>query len=219
MFVLVSSIFVMANTMNLRLTLIIFVPLPLLAIIMNMFGKVIHKRFRKVQESFADLTRKTQENISGIRIIKAFTQEQAEIKNFARMNERNYRINMKLVRARGLFSPLITLIASFSYLLLIFFGAPMVIQEKITLGDFIAYNSYIGMLIHPIAFIGMIINQLQQAGASLDRVEELFAEKPGISDSKEARENPGPVRRLSFHDRNETQRRQLHKTRHRGFPG
>jgi ATP-binding cassette subfamily B multidrug efflux pump len=195
LFVLVSSIIVMANTMNLRLTLIIFVPLPLLTVIVSRFGNVIHRRSRKVQESFADLMRKSQENISGIRIIKAFTQEEAEIRNFKDLNEKNYRINMSLVRARGLFSPLIKLVASISYLLLIFFGGPMVIRGTISLGDFIAFNSYIGMLIHPITFVGMIINEMQQASASLDRIEELFAEKPEISDSLEAAgEWDGPER-------------------------
>lgn len=186
LFVIVSSIIIMANTMDLRLTIIVFIPLPLLAVIMNRFGKVVHRRSRRVQESFAELTRKSQENISGIRIIKAFAQEEAEIENFRRINNRNFLINMRLIKVRGLFSPLITLIASFSYLLLIFYGGPMVMRGTITLGDFIAFNSYIGMLIHPIAFISMIINQIQHASASVDRIEDLFAEEPEIFDSREA---------------------------------
>ncbi|MGI6705548.1 MAG: ABC transporter ATP-binding protein [Clostridia bacterium] len=189
-FLLISSILIMIQTISLELTLIASIPFPILVYFMLKFGTLINRRFRRVQESFADLTRKAQENISGIRVIKAFAQEDAEIMNFKKLNEENYRINMELVKVWGLFFPLIGFISALSYLAVLVYGGILVVQNKISLGDFVAFNSYIGIIIRPIRHIGMLINVIQRGKASMERIQELLQEKPEIYDEKEYDGNP-----------------------------
>ncbi len=177
-FLLIASIIILTRTIDVRLTVIAFMPFPILIIVMMKFGKIIHTRFKTVQQSFADLTSVAQENISGIRVIKAFAQEEEEIWRFKQANEKNYEVNMSLVKVQGLFLPLIHFITSCSFLIVLIYGGNLVITGEITLGNFIAFNSYIGLMIRPIAFIGMIINFIQRGKASFGRIEQLFAEPP-----------------------------------------
>ncbi len=183
-FLIVSSIVIVGTTIDFKLTILAFAPFPVLIFIIARFGGVINKRFRKVQESFAHITRKAQENISGIRVVKAFNQEKNEIKSFEELNMDNYKAGMSLVRVWGLFFPLITFLSAISFFITMYFGGPLVIKGTITLGDFIAFNSYIGMIIRPVGFIGMIINQVQQGRASMERIEKLFQERPDVSDKE-----------------------------------
>jgi len=181
---LISSLIIMINTVNLRLTFLVAIPFPFIVFVMVRFGRIIHRRFRRVQESFADITRKAQENIAGIRVIKAFVQEENEKENFDRLNQENFERNMDLVRIQGLFFPLITLLSSISYLIALVYGGNLILNGQITLGDFIAFNGYIGIIVRPIGFIGRIINFIQRGKASLQRIEELFDEKPEIRDAE-----------------------------------
>jgi ATP-binding cassette subfamily B multidrug efflux pump len=185
-FKLIFSIVIMSRAINLHLTLIVIIPFPLMVFVMVRFGGVIHSRFKRVQESFADLTRKVQENISGIRVIKAFSQEDEEIENFRRINEENYRINMRLVRIQSLFFPLISFLSSISFLLVLIYGGTLVARQEISLGDFVAFNSYIGILIRPITSIGRIINFIQRGKASMERIQELLGEKPKVYDNNKS---------------------------------
>ena len=184
-FLLIASVIILSSTIDVRLTIIAFIPFPILIIVMLKFGKVINTRFKMVQQSFADLTSVAQENISGIRVIKAFAQEEEEVRRFKQTNEKNYQINMSLVKVQGLFFPLIHFITSCSFLIALIVGGNMVITGDITLGDFIAFNSYIGLMIRPIAFIGMIINFIQRGKASFSRIEQLFAEPTAQDTSNE----------------------------------
>lgn len=181
-FLLVSCIVILSRTIDVNLTLMAFAPFPILILVMIKFGNIIHQRFKAVQQSFADLTRRAQENISGIRIIKAFAQEDAEVLRFQKLNEKNYEINMQLVKMQGMFFPLIHFVASLSFLTVLVYGGTLVIRREITLGDFIAFNSYVGLMIRPIGFIGMIITFIQRGKASFERIEELFHEKPDVDD-------------------------------------
>ena len=181
-FLLIASLYIMSSKINSRLTLIAFIPMPLMIYIMMRFGRLIHRRSRRVQESFADMTQKTQENISGIRVVKAFVQEEYEVGNFQELNREDYNKNMALVKVRGIFFPLIGFISSLSYLAVLVYGGNLVVEGTITLGDFVAFNSYLGMLIRPIGFIGMLINFIQRGKASMDRINELLGAKPDIYD-------------------------------------
>ena len=169
--------------MDLRLTIYAFLPFPFLVWIMVKFGPMINRRFRRVQESFSDLTRMTQENISGIRVIKAFVQEENEIDNFAQLNQENFDINMALAKVQAIFYPSIGLISSLSFLITFIYGGNLVINGTITLGDFVAFNGYLGIIIRPIISIGMIINFTQRAKASADRIHVLFQRQPEIVDA------------------------------------
>lgn len=179
----VASIIIMSRTMSFKMSLFLIIPFPVLIFIIIKFGVTINKRFRKVQESFAILTRKAQENISGIRVVKAFAQEEAEIENFNMLNNENYRINMKLVKVQGVFSPLIQLALNLSYLALLYYGGLMVIAGSITIGDFIAFNSYIAIILRPIRHIGALVSIIQRGRASYSRINELLEEKTLIQET------------------------------------
>lgn len=183
-FLMILSMIAMGKTINIKLTIMAFLPMPILIFIVVKFGVLINKKFKKVQESFAALTETVQENISGIRVIKAFVQEKKEIENFKVINNRNYETNVELVKVWGIFYPLIEFLSSTSYLIILVYGSSLVLKKHITIGDFVAVNSYIGVLIRPIRFIGKIINTIQRGKASKDRIDRLFNEKPEIDDNQ-----------------------------------
>lgn len=181
-FLMLLSIAAMGKTINMKLTIMAFLPIPILIVVVAKFGVVINNRFKKVQESFASLTEKVQENIAGIRVIKTFVQEKEEIENFKIINEKNYETNIQLVKVWGIFYPFIEFLSAISYLIVLVYGSSLVLKKQITIGDFIAVNSYIGVLIRPIKFIGRIVNIVQRGKASKDRIEKLFNEKPEVHD-------------------------------------
>ena len=169
-------------TINVRLTLLSLIPLPFVTLVALKFGKNIHKRFIKVQKAFSRLTDMIQENFSGIRIIKSFVQEQKEYEKFLEENENYLETNMSLVRIIGIFHPLIEFIASLSFVILLGVGGVFVIYGYISLGDFIAFNMYLGSLVWPMMAVGWVINNIQRGFASLERIEKVLHEKPEITD-------------------------------------
>ncbi|KXG44010.1 ABC transporter ATP-binding protein [Tepidibacillus decaturensis] len=177
-----ATIFMMVQTISVKLTIIALLPLPFMALLTSHFGKLIHQRFRKAQESFSHLTENVQENISGIRVIKAFVQEQEEIKKFTHANQDYVDKNMELVRIQAIFNPLVQFISGLSFLIVLAYGGILVINRQITLGDFVAFNSYLGLLTWPIMAIGWVINILQRGSASMSRLNEIFATEPEIVD-------------------------------------
>jgi len=178
---IVSIIYLMVK-LNVGLTLAVFVPFPFLVIIISQFGKVIHKRFKKVQESYANMTGKVEETISGIRVVKSFVQEEQEIKNFMEVNNKNYEANVNLVKLQAIFRPTLSLLSNITYFIMLMFGGILAMDGSITLGDFIVVNGFLGMLVRPIAFIGMIINFIQRGKVSISRISELVFQKPDIYD-------------------------------------
>ena len=162
------------------LTLYVLIPLPILSIIMLLFGSKIHHLFRKVQEGFSYLSEIAQEAFSGIKVIKAFVKEKEEEKIFYKGNELFFKRNMNLAYLWGAFMPLITLISGISLVLLIFIGGKKVILNEISLGSFVAFVSYIEFMIWPMMAIGWVTNIFQRGAASMDRINELLKEKPLI---------------------------------------
>lgn len=185
-FMTVTILIIMLRTTDVRLTLLALLPLPFLALTARYFGRLIHRRFRKVQEAFSDLTDVVTENLSGIRVIKAFGREEASIDQFERINEHNVNMNMHLVRIWGLFHPLIQFLSALSVLIVIAYGGSLVILGTISLGDFIAFNMYLSMLTWPMMAIGWVINNLQRGTASVARLKVIFDEKPEIVDEPDA---------------------------------
>lgn len=177
----IATIIIMA-TINLRLTLISLIPLPFVTLTALKFGKNIHKRFLKVQKAFSKLTELVQENFSGIRIIKSFVQEQKENEKFIEENQNYLETNMSLVKVIGIFQPLIEFIASLSFVVFLGAGGIFVIYGYISLGDFIAFNMYLGNLIWPMMAVGWVINNIQRGFASLERIEMVLRERPEITD-------------------------------------
>jgi len=136
----------------------------------------------RVQKCFSKLTDLVQENFSGIRIIKSFVQEEKEFERFAEENQNNFEANMDFIRIWGVFSPLIELISSLSFVVLVVVGGVFVILGDISLGEFVAFNMYLGNLVWPMMAVGWVINVLQRGFASLERVEEILNQKPEIID-------------------------------------
>ncbi len=170
--------------MSFGLTLGMIIPFPIMVFIITKFSKFIHTRFRKVQETFADLSSKTEENISGIRIIKSFVQEEHEIENFMKISRSNYEANVSLAKLMAIFHPTLSFLSTLAYLVMLLLGGLMAIGGKISLGEFVTANAFLGMLIRPIRFIGMLISHLQQGRVSLGRISDLIFEKPDIYDGK-----------------------------------
>lgn len=197
----VATIIIML-TINVKLTLISLIPLPFVALAASKFGKQIHRKFVKVQESFSKLTDIVQENFSGIRIVKSFVQESKEYEKFMKQNTNYYETNMAFIRIWGLFSPLIEFLASLGFVILVGFGGIFVIYNYISLGNFITFDMYLGNLIWPMMAIGWVINVIQRGSASLERIEAVLSEKPEIIDKyvKEVKSINGDIeiKNLSF---------------------
>lgn len=180
--VLTIATLIIMLSINTKLTLISLIPLPFVAIISRRFGRSIHKKFTRVQSCFSKLTDVVQENFSGIRIVKSFVQEEKEYEKFLEENKNNLNANMDFIRVWGIFSPLIELIASLSFVILIAIGGRFVILGNISLGEFITFNMYLGNLVWPMMAMGWVINNLQRGYASLERIEEVLNTQPEILD-------------------------------------
>lgn len=198
LFMTFAILIIMVRTTDLRLTMLALLPLPFLAVTARYFGRLINRRFRRVQEAFSDLTDGVQENLSGIRVVKAFAREESEIQRFERINQHNVDMNMHLVRIWGLFHPLIEFLAALSVLIVVGYGGTLVILGTISLGDFIAFNMYLGMMTWPMMAVGWVINMLQRGQASVSRLRVIFDEQPEIVDAPDAVELERIEGRIEF---------------------
>lgn len=179
-FIMVLSLFMMVKTTSFQLTFLAVFNLPIIIYLTRNFGKTIYKRSRIVQESFSNLTNVTQESFSGIRVIKSFVQDDLVAEKFSRVNQENLDKNLSLVKVSGVFRPLLGFVSSISLLITIFLGGKQVILGYISLGDFIAFNSYLGLLSFPTRGIGMVINVLQRGFASMDRLNLIFDQESEV---------------------------------------
>jgi len=171
-------------SINFRLTMLAIIPLPVLSIAISYFGKKMHKMFARVQGSFAAMSGAVQESISGIRVVKAFGQEEAEIKKVDVFSLDYVRQNISMARLSGVFHPFMGYVISFSMILTLALGGRAAINDEITIGGFIAFFSYLGMLVWPMIAIGWIVDMYQRGTASLKRLNEIFELNPEINDDK-----------------------------------
>ena len=174
------SIYYMAETIDPALTLMALVPVPVVVFITIMLRKTIRNRFEKVQKAFAAISERVQENIMGIRVVKAFAQEQPEMDGFSKLSRKNVKTHMEMVRVSGALGPVTEICFSVSFLVFILLGSRMVIEGKISLGDFIAFNSYMALIMGPVKDISRIIEIWQRGSASVKRLNEIFLEKSDI---------------------------------------
>lgn len=174
------AILVILFTQYPLLALYTILPLPILSVLMLMVGSLLGDRFRRVQEGFARLSGHVQEALSGIRVIQSFTQEEHSVRTFARVNDEYRDRNMALVKIFGFLWPIMTFLSGLTVLLLLWLGGPSVIAGSMSTGDFVAFMSYLGMLVWPMMGAGYTINLLQRGGASLKRVNAVLSEKPEI---------------------------------------
>ncbi|MBT2599192.1 MULTISPECIES: ABC transporter transmembrane domain-containing protein [unclassified Oceanobacillus] len=183
-----SSIFmlmiiaVMGFTISWPLTIAALMPLPVMAIVMNIYGSAIHTRFTKAQAAFGNMNNEVLESIRGIRVTRAFVQEQQEVNHFEEMTEKVYQKNLEVAKIDALFEPTMKILVGLSYTIGIGYGAFFVFDNKLTLGDLVTFNVYLGMLIWPMFAVGELINILQRGNASLDRVNHTLAYEADVSD-------------------------------------
>jgi ATP-binding cassette subfamily B protein len=172
---------VMSST-DWRLTLAIFAPIPLVSFTVSFFGRRIHDRFQTVQEKFSDISSLVQENLSNVRIVRAYAQEEAEATRFRLINTEYIRENLRLIRLWGQFYPLLETMIGFSYVIVLWFGGRQVVTGAITLGDFVMFMTYTTMLTWPMIGIGWVVNIVQRGRASLGRLTELMNAPCAIAD-------------------------------------
>lgn len=199
--VCVISIYSMAEAINWRLTLLSLVPIPLMVYIMIYIGKAVKKRFKKVQETFAAISDRVNENINGMRVIKAYVQEDKEVEKFEELNNRMVDTNLSMVRVSAFLSPLIELCFTVSFVSNLIWGGNMVLEGSISLGDFIAFNGYLTMILAPVLSIGQVITIFQRGMASLGRLNEIMGVKPQIRDTgtiTQLKEEGIRIQELSF---------------------
>lgn len=171
-------------SINWKLTMLAIIPMPILSLTIRYFGKKMHKRFAEVQQSFASLSGRVQESISGIRIIKAFVQENAELEKVDKVSKEFVKQNMALAKIAGVFHPFMGFVISTSIVITLYFGGRAAIRGEITIGGFIAFFSYLGMLVWPMIAIGRIVDMYQRGTASLKRLNEIFGVEPEVNDAK-----------------------------------
>ena len=182
-------VFKMMTSINVQLTLLSIIPLPFIAIGSLFFGRVIRKRFKDKQEAFARMSDMVQENISGMRVIKAFVKEAFECEKFAIANRDNYDKNMRVVRLFAVMMPLVSLISGLSLAISLWFGGRMTMNGVISLGEYVAFVQYLMMLVWPMMAFGWCVNIYSQGLASLNRFEEIMHEEIEIFDGPDARLN------------------------------
>ena len=208
LFISVTTIILMITTIDLKLTLIALAPMPLIALVVFYMGKIIHRKYRSVQESFSMLSDKAQESFAGIRVIKSFAQEEVDLDDFNTKNQLNYERNMSLARTNSLMRPLVRFIGSVSSILGIMFGTTFVLNETISVGEFVAFITYLDMFVWPMMAFGFFTNLLQRGAASLERLNTLFDEKNDlhdVSDSLEPINRSIRFKHLTFSYPNTTQ--------------
>ncbi|MFC1565092.1 ABC transporter ATP-binding protein [candidate division KSB1 bacterium] len=195
---------------NVMLTVIALIPFPVLAFLINRFGVRIHKWFEKIQAQMSTISARSQENLSGIRIVKAYTREKSEIDSFEKLNRDYISLNQRLIKTWSLFYPTIQLISGFGFALVLWYGGRNVISGSITLGDFVAFNVLLLMLLWPIISVGWVVNIFQRGSASMNRINSIMNSAPTVTDEKA---NPAitdiggeiEIRNLSFSYETESQ--------------
>ena len=169
-----------------RLTLFAFLPLPAASILVQYFGRRIHERFERIQATFSDISARAQENFSGARLVRAYVQEDAEIELFENANQEYISRSLKLVRLIGMLWPTLETLLGLAIILVLWLGGREVLLGRMNVGQFVAYNTYMVQLTWPVIALGWVINLFQRGTASLGRINEIFSEKPTITDAQAA---------------------------------
>lgn len=183
-----------------QLTALALIPMVLLPPVTIGFGRVIHERFERIQEQFGSLTTRVQENLAGMRIVKAYGQEAAQIDEFRRASEDYLQRNLKLVRISGLFHPLLAMLSGLGLVIVLWVGGLAILRGDITIGDFIAFVLYLGMLTWPMIALGWVVNLFQRGAASMGRLNRIFATEPAVREPAHPAE-PAEIRgEIEFRD-------------------
>lgn len=202
LFISITTIILMFITIDWKLTLIALAPMPLIAVVVFYMGRIIHRKFGLVQEGFSILSDKAQESFAGIRVIKSFSQEDNDLQDFNEKNQLNYERNMSLARTNSLMRPLVRFIGSISGILGIMFGTRFVLNGDISVGEFVAFITYLDMFVWPMMAFGFFTNLIQRGAASIRRLNKLFdqtSDLHDVEDSDDLTDRSIRVRDLTFH--------------------
>lgn len=180
---MITILIVMAGLISIKLTLAALLPLPFMALAMSFYGKKIHERFMDAQNAFGELNDQVLESVSGVRVIRAFVQEEANEARFGAKTNEVLSKNIAVARIDALFEPTMKILVGMSYLIGLCYGGYLVFHNEITLGELVSFNVFLGMLIWPMFAIGELINIMQRGNASLDRVSETLGYKPDVNDA------------------------------------
>lgn len=165
-------IFAMGFMISWKLTFFAMLPVPIMAILIQYLGKIVHERYMKAQDVFGELNDSVLESVAGVRVVRAYVQEKKDETNFAEMSEIVYEKNMHTAKINALFGPITKVGTGISYVIALGYGAHLVATEAMTVGQLVTFNVYLGLAVWPIFAIGELINVMQQGNASLDRVQE-----------------------------------------------
>ena len=186
--------------LNWWLTTLLFVTMPLVSLTVKFFGQQVHTRFEKIQDFFGQITARAQENFSGVRVVRAYAQEDAEMAAFNNLNRQYAERNLGLVRVEALMRPLMTFLIGFGYVLIIWAGVPLAVRGEISVGEFTMFNLYLTRLIWPLIALGYVVNLYQRGTASLKRLNAILRIEPSIADASTVVEQPPVKGKIEFRD-------------------
>ncbi|WP_117170181.1 ABC transporter ATP-binding protein [Paraliobacillus sediminis] len=175
-------VLMMGFTINWQLTFAALIPMPIMAIIVHKYGKIINQRFTDAQEAFSELNNYTLESVRGVRVIRAFVQEKHDTKRFSAITEDVFQKNKAVAKMEAFFEPTIKVLVGISYTIGLGYGSLMVFENRISIGDLVTFNVYLGMMIWPMFAIGELINVMQRGNASLDRVDSVLSQQADVQD-------------------------------------
>ena len=188
-------------TISWKLTLILLITMPLVSLTVKWFGQQIHARFEKIQEFFSDISARAQENLNGVRVIRAYAQEKSEIENFDKLNQQYVDRNLDLVKLSAVFRPLMQFLIGLGFAAILWYGGRETALGTMSLGDFAAFNLYLEQLIWPLIAMGYVTNLVQRGTASLKRMHEIMQVEPAIRDAEATeRRGDGAMGRIEFRD-------------------
>jgi ATP-binding cassette subfamily B protein len=183
---------------SVRLTLLLFVTMPLVSLTVKFFGQQVHTRFEKIQEFFSKISARAQENFSGVRVVRAYAQEGPEIEAFKTLNREYAERNLQLVRISAVMRPLLQFVIGTGYVLIIWYGGLLAVRGQITTGQVVEFILYLTRLIWPLIALGYVVNLYQRGTASLKRMNAIFAVEPTITDAPGAAERPAVRGEIEF---------------------
>lgn len=166
------------------LTLLVFLPFPIVAFAVRYFGQIIHERYEQIQATLAALSARVQENLAGVRVVRAYSQEEPEIRGFEKLNSDFVERNLLLIRAWSMFYPMLEGLIGSTFLIVLWQGGGLVLQQKISLGTLIAFFFYMSQLVWPMIALGWVTNIFQRGAASMGRMDYILSARPAISDAE-----------------------------------
>jgi ATP-binding cassette, subfamily B, multidrug efflux pump len=183
------------------LTLMALLPAPLVSLVVRVFGRQIHDRFEQIQKMFSDISSRAQENIAGVRVVRAYVQEEAELRHFEKLNQAYIGENIRLARLTGAFMPVLEALVGVTLLIVLWVGGWRMLAGRISLGQFVMFSMCLAMLVWPMIAFGWVVNMVERGTASLRRISAILKERPSIDEPQAPRPLEEPVRgEIEFRD-------------------